>query len=124
RIAYGADEPGLNIGETVEGIDHRACGGIPRHRVHGEVAAGQVLFDRRAEGYLSGAPAVLVAQIFAERGHFDAAHGLVPCRLRWDHADGTETGADVVGAWKKPSHRLGPGVGGHVPIVGKAAEIY
>ncbi len=99
-------------------VDHPLLDRIVEQAVDGEVAARGV-FLGRAEGDAVGMAAVAVGGVAAEGGHLDRAG-----RLRPDHRNHPEGGADGQGAAaaEQLADLLRRGVGGHVVVLGRAAE--
>ena len=81
RIADGANDARLQIGEATDIIDHldtrnpgMASAGIQQQSVDGEIAAQHILLRVRFKHYSSGMPAVGVGMIAAKRGDLHAIH--------------------------------------------------
>ena len=88
---------------------------VDRDGVHGEVAAGEVGRDVVDELDPVGAPAVGVGALPAQRGDL-----VVVSLLDDGHGPVLDAGGD--GPREDAEELVGPGVGGHVPVVGRAAE--
>ena len=76
RVADGPEDPGVDIGQPVVRVDER--GGLagsraPGHRVHREVAAGEVELDRVAELDPVRPPEVGVVVVAPERRDLEDA---------------------------------------------------
>ena len=99
-------------------VDHLLFDRIEEQAVDGEVAARGVLLGG-AESDAVGMPAVAIGGVTAEGRHLDHA-----CRLGPEHRNHSEGGADGQGApvAEKLADLLGHGVGGHVIVLGRAAE--
>ena len=120
RAGRGAQALGRQVAEAAVGVDERAVGQPHGHRVDGEVAPGQVLVDRAAEGDL-GLARVLAVGVGAEGGDLQpevaladpdgaVAHPLQPHPVA--PAAGPDDGQDLVGG----------GVGGQVDVGRGAVE--
>ncbi len=114
RAGRGAQALGRQVAKAAVGVDERAVGQPHGHRVDGEVAPGQVLVDRAAEGDL-GLAGVLAVGVGAEGGDLQpevaladpdgaVAHPLQPHPVA--PAAGPDDGQDLVGG----------GVGGQVDV--------
>ena len=99
-------------------VDHPLLDRIVEQAVDREVAARGV-FLGGAEGDAVGMAAVAVGGVAAEGGHFHRAG-----RFRPDHRNHPEGGADGQGAAaaEQRADLIGHGVGGHVIVLGRAAE--
>ncbi len=117
RIPDGADDPRLEVGPAVERVDDvTGRTGLverDRHRVDGEVAAGEVVVERVAEGDVVGPPVIRVRPVAAEGGHLVGPVGQ-------GHDDRPEA-VLVAGVGQEGEEAIGAGVGGHVPVAGDDA---
>ena len=114
-IADGAEDARVEIGAAADVIADLAGGRIEEEGVDGEVAPEGVFAGVR-EGDGAGVTAVGIGRVGAVGGDFD--HGAVVAH----DGDDAEGLADGDGFGKQRLDAVGEGVGGDVPVLGRAAE--
>ena len=114
RLADAAHDALLQIPAPVERVAHLETLGVHRDRVHGEVAARQVLLERRTVAH--DGMATVGLDVVTEGGDF------VQHAVAVEHADGAELDADGDRAAKELLHLLGQRGSGDVPVEGLNAE--
>ena len=119
RVADGPQHAGVQVLLAADVVDQLVFQRVEEHAVDGEVAAQGILAGRGKHHGIR-VPAVAVGDIGAKRGDLDLEEALR--RPGTEHLDDAEAHAHGDGAAEQPADLLGPGVGGHVVILGHPAE--
>ena len=107
-VAYGADDPGFQIGPAVDEIDNLPRDGVEKHAVDREIAALGVLARIRV-GDSFGVSAIEIKAIGPESGH-------LKLHFPFQYADHTKVCAHSVCAGEKSLYLLWARAGGDVVI--------
>ena len=112
--AYGAQHPGVEIGDASDEVEHVLLHGVVEKRVDGEITAPCV-FLGVGEMDVVRVPPIGVGALAAEGGDLE----FLPIEENKHHAKGS---AHADGALEQSLDLLGPGRSGDIPVFGGGAK--